>query len=308
MAKRAGRAAGLIALVLAAAPAFACSNASDGEDDAGETGGTGGTTPDPCPSSPCTCVDGRTSELACSRDASNTCSCSSQCDCSACPEFEVDESPPFDACGGDPTGIWRSIVFAPQGFHLSNLGTSGGECPADFTMASPDLEFLLSFAETAELEVYRSAFSVSGNMLDSCIREVFQGTWCNALDIANDGSCLLGECGICSCTLPVLELEGTGSWSSTGGRISVSLGTGERGSFEHCVQVDRLVLREPSGIRFELERIQVTGTPTPCAQRTNETCTMGNSCTWDGASCSGAVSATCSLEDYGNVPGCEFVP
>jgi hypothetical protein len=174
--------------------------------------------------------------------------------------------------------------------------------------SSPNVELMLSFAETDDLEMYREAFSISGNLLDSCMREVFQGTWCNDIDIANNGSCLAKDCGICSCTLPVLELWGAGSWSSTGSRISISLGTGARGSFEYCVQGGRLVLREASGIRFELERIQVTGTPTPCAQRTSETCALGGSCSWDGSSCSGGVSATCSLKDYGNVPGCEIVP
>jgi hypothetical protein len=174
-------------------------------------------------------------------------------------------------------------------------------------MASQDLQFLLSFADLAELEFYRSAFSVSGKMLDSCIRERFQVS-CNGLEIANNGSCSLEECGVCSCTLPVPELARTGTWSPTGSGFSISLSTGERGSFEHCVQGDRLVLLEPSGIRYELERIEVSGTPTPCAQRSNETCQTGSSCTWDGAACSGAVTATCSLKDYGNVPGCEILP
>lgn len=297
-----------LGLVTTALGALACSDSSDGDGGSSETGGTGGTNPEPCVNSSCTCMDGRVGEVPCTRDEANRCSCALECDCSACPAFEVDEPPPFDACGGEPVGVWRGLVFAAQGFHLSSLGEAGGECPVDFTMASPSVEFLLRFDDSADLEIYRSAFSVSGNLLDSCVREVFQGVGCNGLEVANDGSCSLQDCGICSCTLPLLELAGGGTWVASAGTLLISLNSGARGTWDHCVQSDRLVLREASGVRFELERIQVMGTPAPCAERSSETCATSVGCTWDGSECSGAVAATCSLRDYGRVPGCDIVP
>jgi hypothetical protein len=298
-------AAGLFLLV-AAFGAAACSSESD---EAEASAGTGGTDPDPCRGSmECTCEDGRIGQAPCIRDESNTCTCSSVCDCSACPAWQLDPMPAFDACGGDPSGVWRSVLFAPEGVHLSNLGESGGECPMDLTMAPPSVEFLMNFGDSGDFEIYRSAFSIDGHVLQSCTKEVFERTFCNDLDIQNQGRCLSGACGVCSCTLPVVELEGTGAWYQGTTFVSLTLNSGDRGTPEHCVQGDRLAINEGSGIRFEFERINVMGTPTPCAQRSSETCESSSGCSWDGSRCSGAVTAACALKDYGKIPGCEIVP
>jgi hypothetical protein len=194
-------------------------------------------------------------------------------------------------------------------------------------------DFRLNLEDGGRLDLYREAFGLFANVADSCIEEVLgTGQSCTEIEV-QDGSCSSGSCGICECQFTAFELSDEGTWSRTATELSVSLLSGETGSFEYCVQGDIMELHEPSGVAFQLERLQAHGTPTPCASRSSDTCTLGTGCvagactggetcttatseanctnrmgcSWDPSGCSGQAPGYCELAEYDVVPGCEFV-
>src|SRR6478609_10127447 len=84
----------------------------------------------------CRCVNGLTGTFDCARK---------ECSCAACPDFAPPEPGPFEACGGEPTGLWR-LSGATQGrFELSITNGSGlvTTCYGQYPEPAGSREFLL---------------------------------------------------------------------------------------------------------------------------------------------------------------------
>src|SRR5258706_8131800 len=64
----------------------------------------------------CTCENGLIGNFDCDTNA---------CNCSACPSFVPPDPPPFEACGGDPTGVWRLADYKLGPFKLSITSVNG---------------------------------------------------------------------------------------------------------------------------------------------------------------------------------------
>jgi hypothetical protein len=146
------------------------------------------------------------------------------------------------------------------------------------------------------------------------------------------GSCKLGDCGICSCDFSSSVTFLPGTWKRSGTTLTVTpMGYADT-AFDYCVNGDTMTVRDPSGLLVTLERAAVSGAPTPCSQRTIDQCKLGvgcrvgacmggatctsaatetdctvrQGCFWSADQCGGTAPPTCTLAEYGIVPGCVF--
>jgi hypothetical protein len=214
----------------------------------------------------------------------------------------------LDACGGDPTGMWRLTNMDATGMFMS-LSLSTGpdtvettECDTDLAGQTDTFDFLMSFAEGGVLETYVGVFQVSLLVDNVCFRD---GAGVSCDDVVVAGQCRSDTCDICKCDLGNQTAgPGGGMWSGMDGTLFVN---GSEG-YDYCVAGSTLTLLNQSGVRFTFEPFENTGQPVPCAERTSATCLRGTGCARSGDSCLGTAPATCAFTDFFVTPGCELPP
>ena len=228
-----------------ASPAISLIGCFSGEDPPGVT------VEEDCPAKPCVCADGR--DGVCPQGA-GACACDvSQCDCSACPAF-APAQPSFVACGGDPTGTWRGTRFVLGDFGLT-------ECAEELDPLRASGAFTLTLAAPNALDIDFPPFTVSGRVVQSCLTE--RDSCRDAYVQYLAGDCFDEACGVCSCYMDFDPISGTGSWSTTGTRLSLGVTSPAycvvdpascRLVLDYCVRGDFLEFRDADGNGFELIR------------------------------------------------------
>jgi hypothetical protein len=239
-------------------------------------------------------------------------------------------------CGGEPFGRWRATSADTSGFQLplylqSSSGTiySGGQCPAETTKPFDAYDLRLEVQDGGAAAYALRFDAPSFHVLDSCVMSMVGGS-CDRLQTM--GSCSVGACGICECTLAG-SASFSGTWKRSATTLTFTTSDNAVLNLDYCVQGDEMTVRDASGIVSTLARTAVTGTASPCAQRTTDQCKLGGGCylgacvggptcatsknesdctthqgcSWAQDQCTGTPSA-CQLGDYGVVPGCDFVP
>jgi hypothetical protein len=265
-----------------------------------------------------------------------------ECYCEGCGDYAVSSEPaPFDACGGDPSGLWslterdvsaavlRGEFRAYKGqFECHSLRARDRGLPTDLPAAllrlNADGTGNYSFTPRAAATI-----AVANDCLSPA--PVQDGQWhyeaCEAL------GCLPYGCGVCECLFEEdLALAGAAHWSTGEAQLDVVLESGEELSFAYCVAADELRLRDlHSGIDQVLVPATVGGTPIPCSERSAAHCRAGceqgacfgvpeacasattsaacfetdQRCGWAEGACRGE-DPSCEFADYGVLPGCEI--
>jgi hypothetical protein len=261
-----------------------------------------------------------------------------ECHCEDCGNYAVSSEPvPFDACGGDPSGLWsmterdvsaavlRGNFRAYEGqFECHSLRARDVRLPTALLRLGADGTGSYSFTPrgTPTIAVANDCLSAS---------PVQDGQWhyeaCDAL------GCLALGCGACECPFEAdLALAGAAHWSTGEAQLDVVLESGEELSFAYCVAGDELRLRDShSGIDQVLVPATVGGTPIPCSERRAPQCGAGceqgacfgmpagcaaattraacleadELCGWAEGACRGE-DPSCEFADYGVLPGCEI--
>jgi hypothetical protein len=308
---------------------------------AGATGGGGACNP----GSECFCSDGRRGTNRCETG-------SAVCSCDGCPPLNLAPQEPgvFSACGGFPAGRWRAKRVALGPLTASITAKQGafpvgvGECPVEIPQPSGEYDLRLELFEGGAANVAFEA-TLAFNLAESCVSlkapfpacqpGIDTGTTFYSLHVPGFsavGSCKSLACGICSCSSGAVLVD-NGRWSRSGTTLTVvtNPGSGEvTESYEYCVQGDTMTLRNSFGFVIEMERSITSGTPAPCANRSEEQCALGggcalgvcvgnatcssaeseagcstlSGCSWASEQCGGTAPAACKLEDFGVVPGC----
>jgi hypothetical protein len=242
----------------------------------------------------------------------------------------VTEAPEFDACAGEPFGVWESdSITAPsltlRLYQRDRLGgvNFAGTCPTQVDELVTRGKVRLSLLDGGDAVMTGSPVSLSYRLLDECVQETVDQS-CTQLEL--NGKCTK-TCGICQCDLMGNTFDGEGTWSRQGSTLTLSLAN--VWSLDYCVQGDRLMLRDIDGLVLELHRLNLFSSPAACAGRSPEACVRGcalgvceggvlceaamneasctnrQGCTWNAESCVGQPEP-CELADYGVVPGCDL--
>jgi hypothetical protein len=275
------------------------------------------------PDANCTCADGRMGAISCAGGGAGT------CECDQCPQFMAAAIPPFDACGGEPFGLWQlEAMTSPaldvdvterdaQGFPIG--------APASCTGTIQNIEppnFIIDLQDAGALRYHTGPYVLTVDILEECISHEV-GRRCDTVQI-DDCQDL---CGICQCQLhrsgsALIEPE----WTRAGSVLSLS-----SLEFQYCVQGDVLTLRDAQDLDYRMRRVTESSAPAPCANRTTEQCVAGctlglcsgtgtcadateesnctnrQGCSWNPDTCIGEPDP-CSLSAYGIVPGCDLIP
>ncbi len=258
-----------------------------------------------------------------------------------CTSFSAAEVPTLRACGGEPFGVWQATKFelGPSLAVLDPLldpyqHSSG--CPVLPSKADTPT-FLLDLESGGVASFALGAWSFDYEWDSGCNDAV-----CSSSDAPRTGDCVCGPdngCGVSSCTLHTTgNAYDRGSWTRSGSSITLR-GTGSGfvdNKLDYCVQGDTMQITWGSAL-ITLKRVQVGGVPAACAERGAKDCTLGNGvlsvgchaacvggdactdaqsetqctnrqgCSWDTTQCAGNADSSCSIEDYGVVPGCEVL-
>lgn len=235
----------------------------------------------------------------------------------------------FEACGGDPFGAWRlreydlsEVKFVVNVQSINSLNTS---CDVGGAMANDDVELALELTSGGSGRIHTSGIVVVGDILERCADDALN-TSCAGL-----AQCTAGPCGTCQCENSLDDFTGGVSWERTD--TTLTLDAGSPVEFEYCVEGSTLSLKMVGfpAVIYELQPLELVGTPAPCAERepgkcagagcriglcvggascaasvAEASCTNVQGCTWDADACSGTAAATCNVEDYGHVTGCDF--
>jgi hypothetical protein len=309
----------------------ACGSGSDAAEDetlqrpggAGSQGGTAGTTGTAeCVSTSCECPNGLTSVTECP---------SEECSCDACPEFDPRSTlPAFEACGGEPFGIWQATKTEINNFdfHLTNGSGVTSTCHGQ-TDTTAEVEFIVEFDDGGVGRIHYEFPELVASFSDACIQEGL-GTSCEYID---EHECELLDCGLCRCTFAGRYFDEEITWSRDGSRLTF-VTSDTMDTMDYCVDGGALVQSSEDGnLRYTMQKVYLSGVPTSCAERTAETCNVagcslgecagtGNcgeaysesscmqfqDCSWDPDVCKGTANPTCSMADHaGEVPGCQIL-
>lgn len=278
----------------------------------------------------CQCADGREGVTECGSGAPT-------CSCTSCPEF-TPGNVEFQPCGGEPFGTWRAVSSDAAGVALDVYASTSqgiqlaGSCPLEIvTETQPtDMRLMLESGGSAVVAVTGPDWEFK--LLDSCIKSKTPSHCTDLQGVAGGKlACTPGACGICSCQIAPAPSHETGTWSRSGTELTLALGSNVI-SLPYCVQGETMTVQRPSGEIVTLRLAATLGSPTPCGFRTAAECARGTGCQqgacvgatncenastekdctnvagcgWDLNKCGGAAPSTCSLADYGVVPGCTF--
>jgi hypothetical protein len=135
------------------------------------------------------------------------------------------------------------------------------ECAEELDPLSASGGFNLTLAAPSALDIDFPPFTVSGRVVRSCLTE---------RDSCNDayvqylaGDCFDAACGVCNCYMDFDSISGTGSWSTSGTTLTLSVTSPVsctvdpascRLVLDYCVRGDVLEFRDADGNGFELTR------------------------------------------------------
>lgn len=278
------------------------------------------------PDANCTCADGRMGAVSCAAEGAGT------CECDHCPQFMAAAIPSFNACGGEPFGMWEleAMTSPALDVYVTERDAQGVPLTDPVSCTGTILEattakFIIDLQDGGGLRHYRGYFDITVDVLEQCI-EHSVGRRCDTVQIGN-GECQ-DLCGVCECNmhmsgLALIDYE----WART--TTVLSLGGWD---YQYCVQGDTLTLRDVSQLDFRMRRVtESSSTPVACSDRTMEQCASGcalgacagtgdcagaseesnctnrQGCSWDPLACTGTPQP-CSLGDYGVIPGCTLTP
>jgi hypothetical protein len=273
----------------------------------------------------CTCDNGLQGTWDCDLDA---------CSCAACPAFAPPEPEPFEACGGDPTGLWRPAAGKNdrRGFDLSLTSPAGNviQCRGQLSDQMPPRQYLLELKGSGQAALLADIPAQKFQIAESCLAGASAS--CGSLQ---GFGCERTTCGLCECTNPAAAaaLEDL-TWSVAEDEL-VLTGEDFAEQIPFCVKDDTLTyLADGASDPLTFERIYRTGEPQLCAERRPADCTKGDrqtcqlgqcvgtgscseagagaaacakfqNCAWEPDSCYGNVYVYCSLSDLvDGAPGC----
>jgi hypothetical protein len=276
---------------------------------------------------PCDCDGGLSSQTVCDSSGKQT------CDCASCPAFKPKAEEPFNACGGRAFGTWRLREERyTGGAQLSQTGVSDPiTCPEDIVLEPNTSGFMLVLQDGGSVAATDYASSGTVTFLGSCAQQILGTSSCENITVG--GAACSGNCGLCSCS-PSNSVSGQSisAWSTTGTSLTLQV-DGMAVSYDYCVTVGQLTLHAP-GTQLVFDAVHLAaGPPQPCTSRATDICTLGvgchtgvcgpgeqcgwfgseaecnvnSACSWQPTGCGGTAPKTCALEDYGKVPGCDFL-
>lgn len=283
---------------------------------------------------PCECDRSRQGKTTCDGDVET-------CVCKECPPFELTDAPAIEACSGQPFGTWRLthaewgrldlVVFAAS----ATSQRAADSCEAMVTAAQDEVPLsLMSLFEGGKADYYSVEPRVKLAYEDGCVTRNATRYFCGSEEWAGLGTCK-AECGVCNCESSFPSSEATGRQLTTWERTEETLVVAPLGQmmrFSYCAGETLLELSSPAA-HLVFERVYPLGPPTPCAERSGDTCvsargecrrgacTGGPSCAgaategacltttgceWDADTCFGNAETSCRLEELGVVPGCDL--
>jgi hypothetical protein len=111
-------------------------------------------------------------------------------------------APAFEACGGEPFGVWESDEISAPSFTLrlyqrNAFGgfIAAGSCPTQVTELGAPASMRLALLDGGEAVMTGTGVSLSFHLLDSCVQETL-GQSCTQLEL--NGECA-AQCGVCDC-------------------------------------------------------------------------------------------------------------
>jgi hypothetical protein len=255
------------------------------------------------------------------------------CNCEECPALEVVEAPELTSCGGEPFGTWRlsQLEFGAVPIELSVNGSPVGSCDGVFNIDGDLPRVLMDLKDGGTAQYLAETAAMTQSWSDSCVTSKVSQFYCDSSVWSGVTNCEL-DCDICTCDSGFNENdEPSGEWARTSSTLELAP-WGTPTTFEYCVEAEQLKL-SAGGAYMVFDRVYTLSAPTPCAERTPETCMLGEfcslggcgggdgcetvsteedcltyeTCTWDPNRCAGQDQYTCGLADFGTVPGCEFV-
>jgi len=261
-----------------------------------------------------------------------------------CEPFEAATRAPFDACAGEPFGLWRisdlewearAVTFTrPSPAFIGR--TDVIDCPASVLDPQLPEQLILELADGGSGRMYRTAAGHTHQYADSCATP-FLGKPCE--QHAEPGQCSR-NCDACTCRFsPMLRVEANGDleWQVVDSVLTLSPELNPDQVFDYCVNGDQLRLLDASGATLTLTRAFAISNPTRCEDRTLETCELGEGpnrgcrvgacvgaagcdgasreedcanrqgCAWDDSVCAGDPGPGCDLGQLDLTPGCELV-
>ncbi|MES1175192.1 MAG: hypothetical protein ABUL62_12795 [Myxococcales bacterium] len=285
------------------------------------------------PVTPVTCTEGKACE--CMPGQPGTVSCAggfSSCECAECPPLDVHDAAKIDACGGAPFGVWRltKLEVGRGQLELSVAGQSRGSC--DFMLDTPGKipRVLMNLKDGGVAEYDAEIVATQAHWSDGCVTSKAGQLSCGSTAWTGVSNCAL-SCDICSCDTTLgSTAAANGGWLRTASTLTVAP-FGTSGEFDYCAQGSKLTLSRPD-LSLEFEQVFTLDTPTACDKRSPVQCTLGQGCslgvcegagpcaqsgseaacltkqgcTWDATACTG-LPRSCTLADFGTVPGCDFV-
>jgi len=231
-----------------------------------------------------------------------------KCDCSTCSAFDPEPEPDFDACGGDPTGLWQLIKDDVSRFNVKiNAPEKSWSCEGTNVQAKSTPVFILALNRDATGALFVVEPEQEVDYTESCL------TSCSVSDTI---TCERMDCGVCHCDMPSsVSNSGALSWKASGGVLSWTAGQSQQ-SLPFCIQGDTLEAQgTDNNSHLTFQRVYGAGRPVDCTpDRTdcdNPTCTPsdygrpGSGCTLSKVPtvCAGTASP-CFEQPKCGAPGC----
>jgi len=236
------------------------------------------------------------------------------------------------ACGGAPFGVWRltKLEVGRTQMTLSVGGESRSTC--DVMLDTPDEtpHVLMNLKDGGVAEYDAETVAIQAHWSNNCVTSKSAPLSCGSKAWTGVSNCAL-SCDICTCDTTLGKNTGENAgWQRTASTITVAP-FGNSAAFDYCVQGSKLTLSSPEQ-SLDFEQVFTVDTPTACEKRSAVQCTLGKGCslgvcegssscaqadfevecltrqgcTWNATACTGR-SRSCTLADFGTVPGCDFV-
>lgn len=199
--------------------------------------------------------------------------------CSSCPPAPPPKLP--DACGGDPSGLWRStsLAYGQVQVPVTLNGYPKGTCAGQPGPEEPGAVFAMDLRTASKAYFVAQGLPRTIALSASCLGATCQNTSIDAVQCSGAGD-------TCTCYASALVRGPSGTWKTEGGKITLSDGKFAR-QLSYCVTGDKLEMFDASGAVINMVRTNVSGEPTACSDRPDESaCRHNGDCWW--GTCSGA--------------------
>jgi hypothetical protein len=271
-------------------------------------------------------------------------------ECICPPSAECKKNKPgaacFEACGGEPFGVWRLAESCFSGAYTPLRA----DCEPFISAKAAGNEITMRLADGGEISSYGGEhWTVASQVPLACLgiesvnrckdatfyTTMAAFTWSST----GDAECTANACGVCDCNGEESTSWPSGSsWSRSGNQLTIGGVT-----LDYCVQGDSLWIggKDPNGepkAAYRFSKQSCAGKPIPCAERTALQCEMSGDCiaghckgktpaatgcseawseadcgvtegcVWETGGCYGEALTECYFEGCDTVPGCAWGP